>query len=105
MATDNTAKKNKIEKKIVDLEKQLTELRVVVEELMKTISEQTAKSKRGKVLEAYGVWKQKNMMGRKFMGIERSTFIIDAQGKIAAVYNKVKVNGHVDEILDFLKRQ
>ncbi|MGE5364193.1 MAG: hypothetical protein ACM3SM_08680 [Bacteroidota bacterium] len=49
MATDNTAKKNKIEKKIVDLEKQLTELRVVVEELMKTISEQTAKSKRGKV--------------------------------------------------------
>ncbi|MGE5364194.1 MAG: thioredoxin-dependent thiol peroxidase [Bacteroidota bacterium] len=58
-----------------------------------------------KVLEAYGVWKQKNMMGRKFMGIERSTFIIDAQGKISAVYNKVKVNGHVDEILDFLKRQ
>lgn len=49
MATDNTAKKNKLEKKIVDLEKQLTELKVIVEELMKTISEQTTKSKRGKV--------------------------------------------------------
>lgn len=58
-----------------------------------------------KALEAYGVWKQKSMMGRKFMGIERTTFIIDPQGKIATVYNKVKVNGHVDEILDFLKRQ
>ncbi len=51
------------------------------------------------MLRAYGVWKEKSMYGRKFMGIERTTFIINEQGKIAAVFQKVKVDGHVEEVL------
>ena len=47
----------------------------------------------------YGVWKEKSMYGRKYMGIERSTFIIDAKGNIEKEWRKVKVAGHVDEIL------
>lgn len=53
----------------------------------------------GKVCEAYGVWKQKSMYGRKYMGIERTTFIIGPTGKIEQIYNKVKVKGHVAEVL------
>jgi peroxiredoxin Q/BCP len=52
-----------------------------------------------KIAEAYGVWAEKSMYGRKFMGIVRSTFLIDEKGKIAEVYGKVKVNGHVGELL------
>ncbi|MBD3677014.1 MAG: thioredoxin-dependent thiol peroxidase [Rhodobacteraceae bacterium] len=52
------------------------------------------------VCERYGVWKEKSMYGKKFMGIERSTFLIDAEGKIAATWRKVKVPGHVDAVLD-----
>lgn len=55
------------------------------------------------VLEQYGVWKLKTLYGRKYMGVERSTFLIDPKGKIAAVWSKVKVNGHVDEVLAKLK--
>lgn len=51
------------------------------------------------VCEAYDVWKEKSMYGKKFMGIERSTFLIDGEGKIARVWRKVKVPGHVDEVL------
>jgi peroxiredoxin Q/BCP len=51
------------------------------------------------MLEAYGVWTEKSMYGRKYMGVERTTFLIDAAGKIARVWNKVKVPGHVDEVL------
>lgn len=51
----------------------------------------------------YGVWKEKSMYGRKYMGIERSTFIIDAQGKIVKEWRKVKVAGHVDEVLAALQ--
>lgn len=51
------------------------------------------------VCEAYGVWKEKSMYGKKFLGIERSTFLIDGEGKIARVWRKVKVPGHVDEVL------
>lgn len=47
----------------------------------------------------YGVWKEKSMYGRKYMGIERSTFILDEKGKIIKEWRKVKVAGHVDEIL------
>ena len=50
------------------------------------------------VAEAYGVWVEKNMYGRKSMGIQRATFLIDKKGKIAAAWPKVKVNGHVDEV-------
>ncbi len=52
------------------------------------------------VCEDYGVWVEKNMYGRKYKGIERSTFLIDAEGKIARVWRKVKVPGHVDEVLE-----
>jgi len=50
--------------------------------------------------EAYGVWKEKSMYGRKYMGVERSTFLIDASGKVAHVWRKVRVPGHVDEVLE-----
>ena len=52
---------------------------------------------------AYGVYKQKNMYGKKYWGIERSTFVIDEKGKIKEVFRKVKVEGHVDEVLASLK--
>lgn len=51
----------------------------------------------------YGVWKEKSMYGRKYMGIERSTFIINEKGKIEKEWRKVKVAGHVDEVLGVLK--
>lgn len=55
------------------------------------------------VCEAYGVWKQKNMYGRTYMGIERSTFLIDETGKIRAEWRKVSVSGHADEVMKALK--
>lgn len=55
------------------------------------------------VLEKYGVWKEKSMYGKKYMGIERSTFLIDEKGIIHKVYRKVKVAGHIDEINNSLK--
>lgn len=54
-------------------------------------------------LEAYGVWQEKSMYGRKYMGVERSTFLIDPNGKIARVWRKVKVPGHVEEVLAAVK--
>jgi len=51
------------------------------------------------VLEAYGVWVEKSMYGRKYMGVERTTFLIDSKGKIAALWNKVKVPGHAEAVL------
>ena len=56
-----------------------------------------------KLAEKYGVWKEKSMYGRKYMGIERSTFVLDKDGNIEKEWRKVKVNGHVDEVLDYLK--
>ena len=53
--------------------------------------------------EAYGVWVEKSMYGRKSMGIERATFLIGKDGKIAKVWRKVKVPGHVDEVLEAVK--
>jgi peroxiredoxin Q/BCP len=52
------------------------------------------------VLKKYDVWKEKSMYGRKYMGIERTTFVIDETGKIEKIYPKVKVDGHIREILD-----
>ena len=57
----------------------------------------------GKVCEKYGVWTQKSMYGKKYMGIERSTFLVDEKGKIARIWRKVKVAGHADEVLSALK--
>ncbi len=53
----------------------------------------------GKACNAYGVWVEKSMYGRKYMGIERATFIIDVTGKLLAVWRKVKVPGHVELVL------
>jgi peroxiredoxin Q/BCP len=53
----------------------------------------------GKVCEAYGTWVEKSMYGRKYMGIERATFLIDGRGIIRNVWRKVKVPGHVEEVL------
>jgi peroxiredoxin Q/BCP len=52
-----------------------------------------------KMLEEYGVWQEKSMYGRKYMGVVRTTFIIDEKGKIEKIFEKVKVERHVDEIL------
>lgn len=54
------------------------------------------------VLETYGVWKLKSFMGRKYMGIERTTIIIDEKGKISHIFPKVKVDGHTEEVLNAL---
>ena len=51
------------------------------------------------VLEAYGVWAEKSMYGRKYMGVERTTFLVDRDGRIARIWQKVKVPGHADEVL------
>lgn len=55
-----------------------------------------------KLAEDFGVWKEKSMYGRKYMGIERSTFILNTDGSIEKEWRKVKVKGHVDEVLDYL---
>jgi thioredoxin-dependent peroxiredoxin len=51
------------------------------------------------MLEAYGVWVEKSMYGKKYMGIERSTFLVGKAGKVAAIWTKVKVDGHAEEVL------
>lgn len=54
------------------------------------------------IAEAYGVWVEKSMYGRKYMGIERSTFVVDEKGKIAHVFRKVKPEGHAAQVLEAL---
>lgn len=56
------------------------------------------------VAKAYNVWKLKKNFGKEYMGIERSTFLIDPNGHIVKEWRKVKVNGHVEEVLDALKQ-
>jgi len=53
----------------------------------------------GKVIESYGAWVEKSMYGRTYMGIERSTFLIDGKGRLAKIWRKVKVPGHAEEVL------
>ena len=55
------------------------------------------------VCRAYGVYKQKSMYGRTYWGIERTTFVIDEQGRIAAIFPKVSVEGHTDEVMQALR--
>ena len=52
-----------------------------------------------RVCELFGVWREKSLYGRKFMGVERSTFLIDAQGKLRGEWRKVKVDGHAAAVL------
>ena len=54
------------------------------------------------IAEAYGVWKEKKNYGKTYMGIERTTFVIDPQGKIAQVYPRVRVAGHAEKVLESL---
>jgi peroxiredoxin Q/BCP len=61
-----------------------------------------ASDEKKEILKKYGVWKEKSMYGRKYMGIERTTFVIDGNGIITHIFPKVKVAGHVDEILALL---
>ena len=53
---------------------------------------------------AYGVWVEKNMYGRKYFGVQRATFLINREGKIAAIWPKVSVEGHVDEVIETIER-
>ena len=55
-----------------------------------------------KAIEAYGVWKEKNMYGKKYMGVERSTVVIDKNGIVVKIIRKVKVDGHIDSVLSML---
>lgn len=57
----------------------------------------------GDVCERYGVWKEKSMYGKKYMGIERTTFLIDGNGIIRHIWHKVKVADHIDDVLQVLK--
>jgi peroxiredoxin Q/BCP len=57
----------------------------------------------GSVCEAYGTWVEKSMYGRKYMGIDRATFLIDEQGILRAEWRKVKVKGHVEAVLEAVK--
>lgn len=57
------------------------------------------------VVKKFGVWKEKSMYGRKYMEVERSTILIDENGNIMKIFSKVKVAGHIDEILTFLKQK
>lgn len=61
-----------------------------------------ASDKERAVIRAYGVWKEKSMYGRSYYGIERSTFVISETGTLLAVFRKVKVEGHVEEVAKFL---
>jgi len=54
------------------------------------------------VSKLYGVYKQRNLYGKKYMGIERTTFVIDRTGRIAQIYPKVKVDGHIQNLLEFV---
>jgi peroxiredoxin Q/BCP len=57
----------------------------------------------GELCQAFHVWKEKSLYGKKYMGIERSTFLIDPNGLTVAAWHKVKVSGHVDEVLQFVR--
>ena len=58
----------------------------------------------GELCSKYGVLKEKSMFGKKYMGIQRSTFVIDKKGNIAKVWRNVKVNGHVNDVISFLEK-
>jgi len=63
-----------------------------------------ASDEKKELVKKYGVWKEKSMYGRKYMGTERTTFVIDEDGKIASIFTKVKVDGHVEELLGLIEK-
>ena len=64
-----------------------------------TLAVSLASDEEHQVLEAYGVWKEKSMYGKTYMGIERTTVLVDGNGKIARIWEKVKVDGHAEDVL------
>jgi peroxiredoxin Q/BCP len=62
-----------------------------------------ASDEEGEIIAAYGSWVEKTLYGRKYMGIDRSTFLIDSKGTIRRIWRKVKVSGHVEEVLAAVK--
>ncbi len=68
-----------------------------------TSTSQLGADETGKVTDDYGVWVEKSMYGKKYMGIERATYLIDGKGVIRGIWRKVKVDGHVDEVLKAVK--
>ncbi|KVK49561.1 alkyl hydroperoxide reductase [Agrobacterium sp. TS43] len=69
-----------------------------------SLSVMLASDEERKVLEAYGVWKEKSMYGKKYMGVERTTVLVAPDGKIAEIWNKVKVAGHAQAVLEAVKK-
>jgi peroxiredoxin Q/BCP len=69
-----------------------------------SLSVMLASDEERKALEAYGVWKEKSMYGKKYMGVERTTVLIAPNGKIAEIWNKVKVAGHAQAVLEAAKK-
>jgi thioredoxin-dependent peroxiredoxin len=67
------------------------------------LSVELAADEEKRTVTAYGVWVEKSMYGRKYMGVERSTFLVDKSGKLARVWHKVKVPGHAAEVLEVVK--
>jgi len=63
-----------------------------------------ASDENGAACEAYGVWVEKNMYGKKYMGIQRATFLINTEGKLAAIWPKAKTTGHAAEVLAEAKK-
>lgn len=63
------------------------------------LSVELAADEEHKAIEAYGVWVEKSLYGRRYMGVERATFLIDGSGRIAGIWRKVKVNGHAQAVL------
>ena len=68
-----------------------------------SLSVMLASDEERKVLEAYGVWKEKSMYGKKYMGVERTTVLVAPNGKIAEIWSKVKVAGHAQAVLEAVK--
>lgn len=62
-----------------------------------------ASDESGQASEAYGTWVEKSNYGRKYMGIERTTFLIDKQGRVAQIWRKVKVDGHAEQVMQAAK--
>lgn len=69
-----------------------------------SLSVMLASDEERQVVEDYGVWKEKSMYGKKYMGVERTTFLVAPDGKIAEVWNKVKVAGHAQAVLEAVKK-
>jgi peroxiredoxin Q/BCP len=68
-----------------------------------TLNFPLASDEDGRVCDAYGTWGEKSLYGRKYMGIDRATFLIDEDGTIARIWRKVKVDGHAEEVMTAIK--